>query len=314
MERVGLVLLIILFVGACVTTKQMTVPHESRWGIYSLDLRTQQVGLIRAFPGRLAGVRLDSAGDRFVFSQRVGGDEDAQEEIFAMDADGSGIAQLTDNDVMDTYPVWSPDGSRVAFLSLRGDTLDVYSIGVDGSGEKLLYDSGFHDADIDWVGGKIVFTRNSQVWMMDDDGTSPVQVTHPPRSGEWGKANLPFGDYDPRLSPDGTRIVFSRLVADESVHGNYDLFQILPNGSGEVALTTDGHAQGLASWSPAGDRLVYVVAAIDDVGAYDLYLMQADGTGNQGITPSYFPPQFLCHSAVFSRDGSMLFFIGEWWE
>jgi len=36
-------------------------------------------------------------------------------------------------------------------------------------------------------------------------------VTYPADAGRWGTANLPVGDYDPRLSPDAERIAFERL-------------------------------------------------------------------------------------------------------
>ena len=55
----------------------------------------------------------------------------------------------------------------------------------DGSGQKLLYDSGSHDADINWgSGGRIAFTRNSQIWTMKDDGSDARQVTNPPKAGQ----------------------------------------------------------------------------------------------------------------------------------
>jgi Tol biopolymer transport system component len=83
--------------------------------------------------------------------------------------------------------------------------------------------------------------------------------------------------------------------------------------SQEYRLTHTGYSQGLANWAHSGRQIVYIVAAIDQVGQYDLYLMDADGTDNRNITPDYFPTQFLCHWAVFSSDDSTIYFIGEWW-
>jgi TolB protein len=125
---------------------------------------------------------------------------------------------------------------------------------------------------------------------------------------------LPFGDYDPRLSPDGSQVVFERLWDDQSPHGNYDLFLLDLASGQETRLTTTGYSQGLASWSHSGQQVVYIVAAIGLEGQYDLYLMNADGTENRNITPAYFPPEFLCHSVEFSSDDSALFFVGEWWQ
>ena len=70
----------------------------------------------------------------------------------------------------------------------------------------------------------------------------------------------------------------------------------------------------MANWSNAGDRIVYIVAAIDGQGRFDIYMMNADGTGNRKITPAYFPGPFLVHQAIFSGDDAGLFFIGEWFD
>jgi Tol biopolymer transport system component len=289
------------------------VPHEGRWGIYRLRIDTQLVDLLYSSPVTISSLRLNSAGDRFVFSQKVGGDSHENEEIFTLSADGNNLRRITDNGFWDLYPVWSPDGSRVAFLSQRTSNLGIYTMNADGNDTKLLYDSSSNEADIDWRGDRIVFTKDSSIWIMQADKTGVRQITHPPRAGEWGNANLPFGDYDPRINPDGSRVVFERLVGDQSPYGNYDLFIVDTISSNEFRLTQSGYSQGIASWSNAGDRLVYIVAAIGATGQYDLYMTNVDGMANRNITPRYFPPQFLCHCAVFSNDDTAIYFIGEWW-
>jgi Tol biopolymer transport system component len=294
------------------TTKE--VPHEGRWGIYSLDLATQETTLIYSAALEIQTLRLNNRGDTFVFSEKMDGEANENFEINTVGVDGANFKQLTSNTLWDLYPAWSSDDNQIAFLSLRRTDLDIYVMNADGSNTHLLYDSGTHDADIDWVGDKIIFTANSQIWTIKSDGTEARQVTHPPRGGEWGQANLPFGDYDPRLSPDGTRIVFERLEGDSDPQGNYNLFIINADGSGETRLTENGYAQGLAGWSRAGDKIVYVVAAINGAGQFDMYLMNADGANARNITPKYFPPEFLVHTAVFSSDDSKIYFIGEWWK
>lgn len=295
------------------TQDGLAVPHQERWGIYRLDIDLQTVDLLYSVPTRIATLRLDSAGQRLVFSHKIGGESDSDEEIFSIGTDGNDFRRITDNNFWDLYPAWSPDGSKIAFLSQRGGSLGIYRMNSDGSGAEPVYDSGAHEADIDWVGDRIVFTKDSSIWMMQSDGTNIFQVTHPPRAGEWGRANLPFGDYDPRLSPDGSKIVFERLVDDQSANGNYDLFTADALTGSETRLTHSGYSQGLASWSNSGERILYIVAAIGDTGQYDLYWLNGDGTENRNITPSYFPPEFLCHWAIFSTDDSAIFFIGEWY-
>ena len=289
------------------------VQTGDRWSIYSLDLASERVDLLYSAPDEISSLRLDSAGERFAFAQMTGGTGYEFAEIYTLDVDGSDLRRLTDNDVWDLYPAWSPDGTEIAFLTFRGPDLDIYTMSADGEGQALLYDSGDHDADIHWSGDQIVFTSGSRVWIMQQDGTGVRPLTDPPRAGEWGEANLPFGDYDPRISPDGARVIFERMVDDRSPHGNYDLFTVDTDGSNLIRLTETGYSQGLANWSHAGDRIVYLVSAIGDEGQYDVYLMNADGTGSRDITPDAFPPRLLCHWAVFSPDGTVLYLIAEWW-
>jgi Tol biopolymer transport system component len=299
-------------------TAPPTVPHVERWGIYRLDLASQAVGLIFSSPEEIGFLQLNPAGDRFAFSRKSAGGVDSAmdtgEEVYTLGFDGSGLKKITDNNVMDIYPAWSPDGTRLAFLSWRSTSLGIFVMNADGSGQQILYDSEANEADIDWVADRIVFTRDSRIWIMRSDGSEPQPVSAPPRAGEWGHANLPFGDYDPRISPDGSRVVFERLTNDQSSFGNYDFFVIDLASGVETRLTNSGDSQGLASWSHSGQQILYIVSAIGSTGKYRLYRMDADGKNARDITPAYFPAEFLVRWAVFSQDDSAVYFIGEWWS
>jgi Tol biopolymer transport system component len=56
------------------------------------------------------------------------------------------------------------------------------------------------------------------------------------------------------------------------------------------------------------------VAAINNEGKYDMYMMEADGSNKHIITPEYFPSNFLCYSPIFSKDDSEIYFIIQWYE
>jgi Tol biopolymer transport system component len=297
-------------------TKQIpkTVPHVNRWGIYALDIVGKKVELLYSSETKIAYLNLNKRGDRFAFSQLFGGNSNENEEICIFDLIDGKLQRLTNNDLWDIYPVWSADGTKIAFLTLRDQNLDIFVMGKDGSNQQKLFDSGYHDADIDWAGDRIVFTARSRIWIMRDDGTDAIQVTEPPDAGVWGNANLPFGDYDPRLSPDGSKIAFERLEDDVSPHGNYNIYVIDADGSDEARLTDSGYSQGIVSWSHSADKMVFVVAAVGDEGKYDIYIVNSDGSNIINITPDYFPGDFLCYTPVFSKDDSKIYFIGEWWE
>ena len=294
---------------------QDMVPHEGKYGIYVLNLATEKVELIYSTDNEIytSALRLNSQGETLVFAQKTG-ETDESTEIFTVDIDGENLEQITDNSYWDLYPAWSPDGMRIAFLSKRNSDLDIYMMNADGSDQHMFYDSGSHDADIDWAGDTIVFTADHKIWIIKDDGTGLTEITSPANAGQWGQANLPIGDYDPRLRPDGLKIVFERLEDPSSLHGGYNIFAVNSDGSQETRLTNTNYSQGIASWSHSGNRLVYVVSAIDNEGKYDMYMMTADGSDNHNVTPEYFDSNFLCYSPMFSLDDSEIYFVGQWYE
>ena len=306
------VLFVLLF-GGCTPKQPVFFSAGEKWGIYKLDLQSEEVSLLYDSEYEISGLSSDYSGRRLVFSQHVDGAEYENTEIYSLDLSTLEPTRLTQNENWDLYPVWSPDGSQIVFLSWREATLDIYLMDADGKNQTLLFDSGFHDADLDWVGDKIAFTSQDRIWTMDEDGGNPKPLTDPPRAGEWGAANLPFGDYDPRISPDGTRIVFSRLVADDSIHGNYDLFIVEADGSNIKNLTETGYTQGLSSWSPNGEKMLYIISAKEEQGFYDMYEINRDGSEKLSITPAFFPADFLIHGARYSIDGKEIYFIGQWW-
>ena len=63
-------------------------------------------------------------------------------DIWIADADGSGELRLTRDAGLEMSPTWSPDGTRIAFVSDRaGGNLDLYAIATDGTGLVRLTDS-----------------------------------------------------------------------------------------------------------------------------------------------------------------------------
>ena len=67
-----------------------------------------------------------------------------------MAADGADPYPLTDNESQDWWPDWSPDGSRLVFVSTRDDNQELYLINADGSGLQRLTHNPARDIQPAW--------------------------------------------------------------------------------------------------------------------------------------------------------------------
>jgi Tol biopolymer transport system component len=178
--------------------------------------------------------------------------------VYVADADGGNQVNLTNNRAHDLHPAWSKDGSRIIFSSNRGnadvDDYDIYEMRADGSETKQITSGPEIDTYASWSpdGTKIVTRRvidgDNEVYVMDADGSDPVNITNEPMK------------YDgwPVWSPDGTRVAYAGGGPDR---GNRYIFLVNPDGSGRVQLTfpwVGEHCYDTQPcFSPDGQRLVF---------------------------------------------------------
>jgi TolB protein len=138
---------------------------------------------------------------------RSSANRDGNDEIYVMNADGSGQARLTTDVDMDLSPTWSPDGSRIAFQSNRDGFNRIYVMGADGSGVIGLTDSEGFDPAWSADGTRIAFagTRdgNPEIHVVNAKGSISTRLTHDPSH-----------DWNPTWSPDDSGIA-SRATATE---------------------------------------------------------------------------------------------------
>ena len=230
-------------------------------------------------------------------------DDDDIENIYVMNADGSGLSQLTDNSADDFLPSWSPDGRRIAFTSNRDRGWEIYVMNADGSGRTRLTDNSASNFSPSWSpdGRRIAFYSyrdgNSEIYVMNADGSGQTRLT-----------DNEARDSSPRWSPDGRRIAFSSNRDDpDPDDDNYirSIYVMNTDGSGQTRLTDTGIDYSFfPRWSPDGRRIAFV--AWSDR-SYEIYVANADGSGQTRMTEN----EVWDTAPIWSPDGRRIAFYSN---
>ena len=204
------------------------------------------------------------------------------------------VVQLTNDSAFNSYPFWSPDGARIAFVSSDGVHAGIRVMERDGRGLTQVTDDRswnlFTEFD-PWSpdGKKLLFLsdggRGLDLWTMNPDGTGKVRLTESgcivPIPGLSG--------YGADWSADGRGIVYTSCLFDDAaiqevnlsaIRTEADIWIMDADGGNKKQLTTDGDAR-LPLWQPQGDRIAYLA---DRTGNREIWTMQSDGTGKTQVT------------------------------
>lgn len=206
-------------------------------------------------------------GSKIAFSGFIGAPENDQ--IYVVDA-ATGLApqQLTacpavSPDCFSDYPIWSPDGTKIAFT--HGDGFDaddnpvneqVWVMNADGSGAHALT-SGVDPKDQvpDWSpdGSKIVYSSgqfgSEGIWTMNADGSNQRQLTG---CGAADAAPCAGGDdFGTAWSPDGTKIAFLRDLTSLGIPDR-PIFVMNADGSNPTRITPETGIHAVPAWQARG--------------------------------------------------------------
>ena len=229
------------------TYKGVWEAAPDNWGYTDISIRLRQSdeALVAAFidflltppplfQDGLAAFSPD--GSKIAFTSTRDGDP----EIFVMNRDGTGVTQLThDNVHEDLGPEWSPDGEKIAFKRNRLRTLesDIVVMDADGTGVHQITDSSSRrygrfpawspdGSKIAFVGeGEPYWSGDPEIFVMNRDGTGVTQLTQ----------DDDHTDFGPVWSPDGNKIAF---ISDR--YGDDEIFVMNADGSNVVSLGQQG--------------------------------------------------------------------------
>ena len=167
-------------------------------------------------------------------------------------------------------PIFSPDGSKIAYTTNRDGNSEIYIMNIDGSGQtRLTNNSGLDRYPLfSPDGSKIVFESNR-------DGNYEIYIMNLDGSGQTNLTNHPALDYSPDFSSDGSKIIFSTL------RGNNEIYIMNLDGSGQTNLTNNSASEYYPSFSSDGTKIVFMTRRD---GNTEIYIMNIDGSGQTNLT------------------------------
>jgi len=123
-------------------------------------------------------------GEQIVFTSPCSGKRSRYNgaSLFILDTRNNELSKLTNSLEGDFDPAWSPMGDWIAYTSSVNGQLQLFKINVQDLSVLKLSDGKYNDFDPAWSsgGGQLAFIRTrgvDQVWLMDFDGSNPVQFT-----------------------------------------------------------------------------------------------------------------------------------------
>jgi hypothetical protein len=210
-------------------------------------------------------------------------DDFAQAEIWVMQEDGSDQRLLVGGVAPMTSHSWSPDGTRIAYVSTEHDICIVNL--ADQTVTKLTGEDLREEQDPDWSpdGRMLAFSAtqggNHDLYVINVDGTALTRIT-----------SHGAKDKHPDWSPDSTRIAFSSplrnvrfpdiLVIDLS-QGTEE------EGNAPVPLTADDALDVYPDWSPDGSRIAYLSHELG-AGHGIIFVIDAQGQTRVQLTDNYY--------------------------
>jgi len=172
---------------------------------------------------------------------------DVVHNVWIFDVSSGLRRRLTYTAGIDMIPVWSPDGSRIAFSSSRQSAFDIYVMNANGAGgETRLITSNVRKVASDWSrdGRHLVFNHrepSSDLWVLNVDQRTPRSLVE-----------TPADEYSAQFSPDGRWIAYT---SHETGRGEI-FIAAFPTPAAKWQISTNGGR--VARWRGDGRELFYL--------------------------------------------------------
>ena len=209
-------------------------------------------------------------------------------DIFSVPVNGGTAKQLTTNSAYDAYPVWSPDGQKIAFASTREGSMDVYLMDKNGGVPKRMTTNSGNETPM-------AFTDNSHVLF-----TSAGMPTA--KSIFFASGTFPQ-TYEVGIDASRPRLYSPMTMYDVSIRSNGDILYHDAKGyednfrkhhhspvTRDIWLYSKGNYTKLTDFNGedrtpvwAGNDNAYYYLSEED-GTFNVYKRNIDGSGKKQLT------------------------------
>ena len=242
-------------------------------------------GLLLIHPNQMASAERG----KIVFTLNREGNE----EIYIINDDSKNLRRLTHHPAVDKWPVWLPDGRRIAFCSDRDGVFSIYTMDLAGKNIKRIVDSG--DIPVispagQWIAVSHVrgrLQRNPSLLLVDIEGLMQREILLRAPVGFYGMIDW---------SPDGKRLAFT-IRTPEVLN---DIYVVDINGENLRQLTEDPAQDLYPAWSPDGQWIAFWS---NREGGNAVYLMDADGANPKRLANG--------RSPEWAPDGQQIAFVSR---
>jgi len=208
-------------------------------------------------------IDLTSLSGRIVF--------DNSQDVWSINADGTGLRRLTRSPWPEFDPSWSPDGRFIVYRSEPHDYPELWVMNADGTGHhRLTRDGGFPTWSPD--GSMIAYAPGG-----GPSGRSSIVIMNADGSGRRRLPHTDYGEY-PSWSPDGKQIAFNSNLSGEGL-----MYIVDVDGSRVVDLSRVGQGHEVA-WSPDVRSILFASQRDHPDNSNDIYVMRPDGSGVRRLT------------------------------